>query len=109
VAATRQALFLATLRHERGLATYLDVLNVGDDRHLSRPLPLAPVSPASSRFARPPRRVNASAALGGGQLAPSSCARERVFSQWGTVCHHVELGVSRFIPSNLLARDRAAA
>ena len=27
VAANRQALFLATLRHERGLATYLDVLD----------------------------------------------------------------------------------
>ena len=31
-------------------------------------------------------------------LAPS-CACERVFSRWGTGCHHVELGVSRFIPS----------
>jgi hypothetical protein len=28
---------------------------------------------------------------------PPRCARERVYSQWGTVCHHVELGVSRFI------------
>jgi SMP-30/Gluconolactonase/LRE-like region len=44
-------------------------LNVGGDRHLSRPLPLAPVSPASSRFARPLRRVNASAAPGGRQDA----------------------------------------
>src|SRR4029453_9828130 len=30
---------------------------------------------------------------------PSSCARERVCFRWGSVCHHVELGVSRFIPS----------
>src|SRR5262249_43798742 len=32
---------------------------------------------------------------------PPRCARERVCSQWGTVCHHVERGVSRFIPSIL--------
>jgi transposase len=38
-----------------------------NDRHLSRPLPLAPVSPASSRFARPLRRVNASAAPAAGK------------------------------------------
>ena len=28
---------------------------------------------------------------------PSPCASERVISLWGTVCHHVEWGVSRFI------------
>jgi hypothetical protein len=33
---------------------------------------------------------------------PSPCASERVISLWGTVCHHVEWGVSRFIPSILL-------
>jgi hypothetical protein len=32
---------------------------------------------------------------------PSPCASERVISLWGTVCHHVEWGVSRFIPSSL--------
>jgi hypothetical protein len=32
------------------------------------------------------------------------CARERVCSLWGTVGHHVELGVSRFIPSTLRER-----
>ncbi len=32
---------------------------------------------------------------------PPRCAHERVCSQWGTVCHHVELGVSRVIPSTL--------
>ena len=37
-------------------------------------------------------------------LALSCCAHERVCSQWGTVCHHVELGVSRFIPSTLRRR-----
>jgi cystathionine beta-lyase/cystathionine gamma-synthase len=25
------------------------------------------------------------------------------FSRWGSVCHHVELGVSRFIPSTLMS------
>ncbi len=30
---------------------------------------------------------------------PSSCASERVISLWGTLCHRVESGVSRFIPS----------
>src|SRR5262249_23709329 len=32
---------------------------------------------------------------------PSPCATERVISLWGTLCHHVESGVSRFIPSTL--------
>ena len=32
---------------------------------------------------------------------PSPCARERVISLWGTLCHHVEAEVSRFIPSTL--------
>src|SRR5215469_9693326 len=30
---------------------------------------------------------------------PSPCATDRVISLWGTLCHHVESGVSRFIPS----------
>jgi hypothetical protein len=30
---------------------------------------------------------------------PSPCALERVISLWGSLCHHVEWGVSRFIPS----------
>src|SRR5262252_3401781 len=32
---------------------------------------------------------------------PSPCATERVISLWGTLCHHLESGVSRFIPSIL--------
>src|SRR5262249_30532596 len=36
---------------------------------------------------------------------PSPCATERVISLWGTLCHHVESGVSRFIPSTLLRDD----
>ena len=35
---------------------------------------------------------------------PSLCASERVISLWGTVCHHVKWGVSRFIPSILPPR-----
>ena len=27
------------------------------------------------------------------------------FSRWGSVCHHVELGVSRFIPSTLRSAE----
>ena len=44
---------------------YLVIVAVerGTDWHLSRPLPLAPVSPVSSRFARPLRRVNATPCL----------------------------------------------
>src|SRR5262249_50785739 len=34
---------------------------------------------------------------------PYPCATERVISLWGTLCHHVESGVSRFIPSILRA------
>jgi len=34
---------------------------------------------------------------------PSPCATERVISLWGTLCHHVEPGVSCFIPSTLYA------
>src|SRR5262245_38996947 len=39
---------------------------------------------------------------------PSPCAIERVISLWGTLCHHVESGVSRFIPSTLVARQQLA-
>src|SRR5215470_9995360 len=35
---------------------------------------------------------------------PSPCASERVISLWGTLCHHLESGVSRFIPSTLDSR-----
>src|SRR5215475_7549335 len=35
--------------------------------------------------------------------SPCPCATERVISLWGTLCHHVESGVSRFIPSTLRA------
>src|SRR5215813_13771280 len=35
---------------------------------------------------------------------PSPCATERVISLWGTLCHHVESGVSRFILSTLSTR-----
>jgi hypothetical protein len=31
--------------------------------------------------------------------SPSPCACQRVISQWSSLCHHVESGVSRFIPS----------
>src|SRR5262249_38413847 len=34
---------------------------------------------------------------------PPRCARERVCSQWGTVCHHVEWGSAASSPSTLLA------
>ena len=37
---------------------------------------------------------------------PSPCACERVISLWGTLCHHVEWGVSRFIPSILILLSR---
>jgi hypothetical protein len=36
--------------------------------------------------------------------SPSPCATERVISLWGTLCHHVESGVSGFIQSTLSAR-----
>jgi len=39
---------------------------------------------------------------------PSPCAAERLISLWGTLCHHVESGVSRFIPS-ILARHAKGA
>ena len=35
-------------------------------------------------------------------MAPSSCASEHVFSRWGTVCHHVEMGSAA---SSLLCGD----
>src|SRR5262249_43563301 len=38
-------------------------------------------------------------------LAPFSLAIERVISLWGTLCHHLESGVSRFIPSTLLLKS----
>jgi len=40
---------------------------------------------------------------------PSPCASERVISLWGTLCHHVESGVSRFISSTLSPECQAAA
>ena len=40
-------------------------------------------------------------------LAPFSCACERVIFLWDTLCHHVEWGVSRFIPSILLPSPSA--
>src|SRR5215469_1805599 len=39
---------------------------------------------------------------------PSPCAPERVISLWGTLGHHVESGVSRFIPSTLFTRECGA-
>src|SRR5215475_7197861 len=40
---------------------------------------------------------------------PSPCASERVISLWGTLCHHVESGVSRFISSTLSPERQVAA